>query len=142
MRPLLRYALIFLVSLALFSALFSAFFILPTGGESSGYLAASPSSPSSPPPGSPSVVVHLTEEDFAAHPALHDLVVEGKKVRRPTAFFFLPPPGDDWSAIVLSRDEEQALWWTYMFVQEENDTSVSVFLEYDGTSYRLAPSQG
>ncbi|MDD4255048.1 MAG: hypothetical protein PHP59_06685 [Methanofollis sp.] len=135
MRQALRYALIFLVSLALFSA----FFILPMVGESSGYLVASPSSPLSE---SSSVVVHLTEEDFAAHPALHDLVVEGKKVRRPTAFSFLPPPGDDWSAIVLSRDEEQALWWTYMFVQEENDTHVSVFLEYAGTYCRLAPSQG
>lgn len=135
MRQALRYVLLFFVSLVLFSA----FFILPAVGESSGYLIASPSSP---PSGSASVVVHLTEEDFAAHPALHDLVVEGKKVRRPTPLFFLPLPGDDWSAIVLSGDEEEALWWTYMFVQEGNDAHMPVFLQYNGTYYRLAPSQG
>lgn len=134
MRQALRYALILLVSLALFSALF----VLLMAEGSFGYLIAAPCSLQSEPS---AVVVHLTDEDFAAHPALYDLVVAGKKVRRPTSFFFLPPPGDDWSAIVLSRDEERTLWWTYMFVREANDTYAPVVLEYEGTYSRLSPSQ-
>lgn len=135
MHQALRYALIFLISLALFSGLF----ILLMVEGSFGYLVAAPCSLQSEPS---AVVVHLTEEDFAAHPALYDLVVEGKKVRRPTSFFFLPPPGDGWSTTILSRDEERKLWWTYMFVREGNDTYAPVFLEYEGASFRLSPSQG
>ncbi|MDK2974077.1 MAG: hypothetical protein PWP08_448 [Methanofollis sp.] len=134
MNRILRYALIFLVALVGFSALF----LLPMAAGSSGYIIASPCTPRA---GDSSVVVHLTTEDFAAHPALSDLVVEGKKVRRPTPLFFLSPSGDDWSPIVLSREEEEVLWWTYMFVRSANGTAVPVFLEYDTNCYRLAPSQ-
>ncbi|NVO66528.1 hypothetical protein [Methanofollis tationis] len=93
-------------------------------------------------PGGQYVLVHLTAEDFGAHPALFDLVVEEKKVRRPTSLFFLPPPGDDWSAIVLNGEEDQALWWTYMFVRQANGTAVPAVIEYNGIYCRLACSQG
>lgn len=135
MRTALRYALLFLVAFALFSTLF---FLPMVAGTPEHVIAA----PCSPPSVSSSVVIHLTEEDFAAHPALYDLIVEGKKVRRPTPLFFLPPPGDDWSAIVLNRDEDLALSWDYMQARSVNGTVVSAVIEYNGTYYRLAPSQG
>lgn len=135
MNRKLGYALIFLVAVAGFSI----FFFLPTIEGSSGYIGAIPGASAS---GGPCVIVHLSAEDFAAHPALFDLVVEEKKVRRPTSLFFLPLPGDDWSAIVLNGEEEQALWWTYMFVRQANGTTIPVVLEYNGVNYRLTCSQG
>jgi len=131
----LRYALIFLVAVAGFSI----FFFFPAIEGSSGYISAIPGASVS---GGPWVIVHLSADDFAAHPALFDLVVEEKKVRRPTFVSLLPPPGDDWSAIVLNGEEEQALWWTYMFVRQANGTTIPVALEYNGVNYRLTCSQG
>jgi len=131
----LRYALIFLVAVAGFSI----FFFFPAIEGSSGYISAIPGASVS---GGPWVIVHLSADDFAAHPALFDLVVEEKKVRRPTFVSLLPPPGDDWSAIVLNGEEEQALWWTYMFVRQVNGTTIPVVLEYNGVNYRLTCSQG
>ncbi|MBP2146391.1 hypothetical protein J2129_001845 [Methanofollis sp. W23] len=60
-------------------------------------------------------VFRLSEEDVHAHPALYALLVEKKKVRRPSPF----PTSwtmwqdesvmDGWSAHVLTRLEDQAL---------------------------------
>lgn len=98
-----------------------------------GYYLASPAGP-----GTGGQVLHLTEDDFRANPALHDLVVEKEKVRRPSPF----PPSrtmwqdecvkDGWSAHVLTRLEDQALL----------RMTAPTVLEYEGSYVSIAVVRG
>ncbi|MDD3622463.1 MAG: hypothetical protein PHQ81_08665 [Methanofollis sp.] len=83
-------------------------------------------------------VLHLTEDNFRAHPALHDLVVEKEKVRRPSPFLSSrimwqdESVMDGWSAHVLTRLEDQALL----------RMTAPMVLEYEGSYVSIAVVRG
>lgn len=121
-----------LLSLAVLVLIIAITFLLyPLYG---GYYLASTVEPE--PGGGP--VLHLTEDNFRAHPALHDLVVEKEKVRRPSPFLSSrimwqdESVMDGWSAHVLTRLEDQALL----------RMTAPMVLEYEGSYVSIAVVRG
>ncbi|QYZ79668.1 hypothetical protein E2N92_09605 [Methanofollis formosanus] len=121
--PLLGLAVVFSIVLV-------ALLLYPHYG---GYYVAHPAEP-----GADSAVVHLSENDVLACPALYDLVIKGEKVLRPSPFTYSGIMWwhenlmEGWSPRLITRLEDRALLGKIS----------PTFVEYEGSYFSVAVVRG
>lgn len=88
---------------------------------------------------------HLTDDDFAGHPALREMILDGKRVIRPTGTVLDRLPRftntTEYSTLAITPAEEEALISGYAWYLDEHQGVHNIILEYGGDYYRLAVSK-
>ncbi|MDN7025531.1 hypothetical protein FGU65_11630 [Methanoculleus sp. FWC-SCC1] len=90
-------------------------------------------------------VYHLAGDDFARHPALREMILDGKRVIRPTDTVLDGLPRftntTEYSTLSITPAEEEALISGYAWYLDEHLGVHNIILEYGGDYYRLAVSK-